>query len=188
MVLLLLSYSGREVYVYATVSSGASADAAIVLGAAIWRDRPSPVFAERINHAINLYRQGRVQALVFTGGKGMGDQLAESEVAVAYALRRGVADQDIYTETESHITYGNLQEAREIMAREGLGSALVVSDPLHMRRAMAIADDLGLEAYPSPTPTTRYRTWRTKSGFLLREARLYTSYLLRRPFMDHAMR
>jgi uncharacterized SAM-binding protein YcdF (DUF218 family) len=181
----LLVYSGQQVYAYAMVSSEVSADAAIVLGAAVWDEEPSPVFAERINHAINLYQHGRVKVLVFTGGKGFGDQMAESEVAKRYAMRHGVAEQHIYCETASHITYKNLRGARIIMAHEGLHHALLVSDPLHMRRAMRMAEDLGLVVYASPTPTTRYKTWRSKRRFLLRESRLYASYLLRRPFMQH---
>jgi uncharacterized SAM-binding protein YcdF (DUF218 family) len=181
----LLVYSGQQVYAYAMVSSEVSADAAIVLGAAVWDGEPSPVFEARINHAINLYQQGRVKVLVFTGGKGLGDQMAESEVAKRYAMRHGVAEQRIYCETTSHITYKNLWGARMIMAREGLRHALLVSDPLHMRRAMRMAEDLGLEVYASPTPTTRYKTWRSKGRFLVRESRLYASYLMRRPFMRH---
>ena len=181
--LLLLAYAGQQVYAYADVTSDVDADAAIVLGAAVWEGEPSPVFAERLNHAIDLYQQERVRVLIFTGGKGWGDQHAESEVAKRYALEHGVAEADVYCEAASHVTSGNLRGARAIIAREALTDALLVSDPLHMRRAMRIAEDLGLTVYPSPTPTTRYRTWRTKLGFLLRESRLYASYLLRRPLM-----
>lgn len=181
--LLLLGYAGQQVYAYASVSTDASADAAIVLGAAVWGGEPSPVFAERINHAVDLYHEGRVEAIVFTGGKGLGDEETEAAVAKAYAVRRGVQDADIHCETSSHVTVQNLRGARRVMAREGLTDALLVSDPLHMRRSMTMAEDLGLTVYPSPTPTSRYETWRTKLGFLLRESRLYASYLVRRGFM-----
>ena len=117
--LLLLGYAGQQVYAYADVTSEADADAAIVLGAAVWEGEPSPVFAERLNHAIDLYQQERVGVLIFTGGKGWGDQHAESEVAKRYALEHGVAEADVYCETASHVTSGNLRGAREIMAREG---------------------------------------------------------------------
>jgi len=65
-------------------------DAAIVLGAGISHDKPSPVFRERINHAIYLYRQGKVEHLIFTGGLGEGETLAESEVARMYAIENAV--------------------------------------------------------------------------------------------------
>jgi uncharacterized SAM-binding protein YcdF (DUF218 family) len=171
-----------DIYAYSAQRDGAAADAAIVLGAAVWGTRPSPVFTERINHAIALYQAGEVRVLVFTGGVGQSDEQAEAEVARDYALQRGVAAQDIYLEIRSRTTYENLREARSVLHELGGGRILVISDPLHMRRAVTIARDLGLDAYPSPTPTSRYETWKTKSGFLLREGYFYASYLLRRPF------
>lgn len=182
---LLLGYAGHQVYTYAGMTTDADADVAIVLGAAVWDGAPSPVFAERIHHAIRLYEAERVDRIVFTGGQGLGDAQSEAEVAKAYALQQGVAEEHIHCERQSHVTYGNLQGAKRVMAREGLRDALLVSDPLHMRRAMRMAEDLGLKVAPSPTPTTRYRTWRSQLRFLLREARLYASYLLRRPWMRH---
>ncbi len=182
-VLCLWLHSAFRIYAYADVRSGVSADAAIVLGAAVWDSEPSPVFAERINHAIDLYHDGRVAALVLTGGRGIGDTLSEAEAARRYAMVRGVPASDLYVETESRITYGNLCGARSVMAREGLTRALLVSDPLHMRRSMHMAEDLGLAVAPSPTPTTRYRTWRTQLGFWMRESRLYAVYRLKRLFL-----
>ena len=79
-----------QIAFYASVRDDGPADAAIVLGAAVWEDAPSPVFAARLDHAITLYHQGRVHALIFTGGVGEGDILAESEVARTYALAQGV--------------------------------------------------------------------------------------------------
>jgi uncharacterized SAM-binding protein YcdF (DUF218 family) len=182
-VLCLWLHSAVQIYAYADVRSSASADAAIVLGAAVWGAEPSPVFAERINHAVDLYHDDRVAVLVLTGGRGVGDTLSEAEVAQRYAMARGVPASDIYVETESHITYGNLRGAQSVMVREGLTCALLVSDPLHMRRSMHMAGDLGLAVAPSPTPTTRYRTWRTRLGFWMRESRLYAVYRLKRVFL-----
>ena len=90
---------------YGATSSQLSADTAIVLGAAVWDSKPSPVFAERINHGLLLYESGQVATLLFTGGVGDHDRLAESEVARAYALQRGVPSHDIFIETRSRITY-----------------------------------------------------------------------------------
>ncbi|HNT75913.1 MAG TPA: YdcF family protein [Anaerolineae bacterium] len=169
-----------QIVSYATEQDDGPADAAIVLGAAVWEGAPSPVFAARLDHAITLYHQGRVPALIFTGGVGEGDSLAESEVARIYALAQGVPATSIFTETVSHVTLTNLTEAKRIVQEQGFDRVLLVSDPLHMKRAVTIARDLGLNAYPSPTPTTRYRTWKTQAGFLLRETYFYTGYLLRR--------
>jgi uncharacterized SAM-binding protein YcdF (DUF218 family) len=175
-----------EIYVYSFTTHQGPADAAIVLGAEVWGEHPSPVFEERIKHAINLYKAGNVRAIVFTGGVGEGDQLAESEVAQKYAVSQGVPAKDVYCETFSHITFENLRGAKEILDRQNLKTALVVSDPLHMKRAITMARDLGIDAYPSPTPTSRYETWRSQSGFLLRETYFYATYLLRRSFLSQS--
>jgi uncharacterized SAM-binding protein YcdF (DUF218 family) len=185
LLLCLLVWYGfllTRIYAYSSQSDAAPADAAIVLGAAVWGTRPSPVFAERINHAIALYQAGEVGALVFTGGVGQNDERAEAEVARDYAVQRGVPVEHIYVETRSRTTYENLLGAKAVLVEQGGGRVLIVSDPLHMKRAVTIARDLGLDAYPSPTPTSRYETWKSKSGFLLREGYFYASYLLRRPF------
>ncbi len=150
-------------------SPDSRANVAIVLGAAVDSREPSPVFRERIVHAITLYREGRVERLLFTGGRAEGDSLAESEAAQAMALAAGVPADAILIETVSATTLANLTEAQALMRNAGLESALIVSDPLHLRRAMAMADALEIDAQPSATPTTRYRTWSTKAPFLARE-------------------
>ena len=133
------------------------ADAAIVLGHAEDRGLPSPVFAERINHGLALYRKGLVGKLVFTGGTPDGEQVALAEVAARYARDKGIPDADMILERYSRITYENLDYAKQLAGEKGLRTYLVVSDPLHMRRAMRMAADLGMDAKASPRqrPGTR---------------------------------
>jgi len=113
-----------EIYSYSSVSDALSADAAIVLGAAAWDGQPSPVFEERIKHAIDLYKAGRVKEIIFTGGVGAGEQVAESIVASAYAIQHGVAKQDVFCETISKFTYENLRGAKAIIQQQHLGRVL----------------------------------------------------------------
>ncbi|KLI64087.1 hypothetical protein AAV99_08550 [Aurantiacibacter marinus] len=150
-------------------SGDVAADVAIVLGAAVSGDTPSPVFRERIAHAINLQEEGRVSHILFTGGRAEGDELGESEAAMAMALEAGVPAQAILTETKSTTTMQNLVNAQLVMRDAGLDNAVIISDPLHMRRAMEMADSLGMIAQPSATPTTRYRSFGAKARFLARE-------------------
>ena len=168
-----------SIQAFSTLSAPVKADAAVVLGAAVWRGQPSPVFQERINHAVRLYQEGQVQSIIFTGGIGLRDDQAESEVARQYAVRQGIPENAIYIETTSTTTYGNLAEAAKLAGQHGVCCVLVVSDPLHMKRAVTMARDLGLEAYPSPTPTSRYRSLRTRLAFLIDETLDYVLYLLR---------
>ncbi len=165
---------------YGGTHDPAAADVAIVLGAAVRHTAPSPVFAARIDHAIALYRRGRVTRIVFTGGVGGGNRHAEAEVARRRAIAAGVPAAAIAVETRSTITYENLVEAKALLSSDPDLRVLVVSDPLHMRRSVTMARDLGLNAHPAPTPTSRYRSWRTKAGFLAREVVFYSLYLVQR--------
>ncbi|HNB51681.1 MAG TPA: YdcF family protein [Anaerolineales bacterium] len=177
-----LIFLALDITLYANQTTSTSADAAIVLGAGVINDQPSPVLRERINHALNLYRAGVVDYLIFTGGIGQGDRMTESEVARQYALEQGIPADRIMIETASHITYENLLEARKIILAQGFDRVLIVSDPLHMRRAMTMADDLDLNAFPSPTPTSAYVSWQRKAKFLAREVFFYAGYLIQRWF------
>lgn len=144
-----------------------SANTAIVLGAAVDTDIPSPVFTARIDHAITLYNEGRVQHLFFTGARSPEDTISEAAAARDYAIAAGVPASEITIEERSRTTRQNLVEAKRRIAANQ--SVLIVSDPLHLRRALMMADRMGFEASASATPTTRYRSLSTQLPFLMRE-------------------
>lgn len=160
---LLLSSS---IVQFGKVTDNTPTNAAIVLGAAVFEDQPSPVFEGRLRHAVSLYKQGIVGALIFTGGRSTEDSLAEAEVGMRYALAQGVPREVIYYETTSKITAENLHYAKELTH---FLTYTIVSDPLHMKRAMHLAAQQGIVAYSSPTPYSAYQSWYTKLPFLLRE-------------------
>lgn len=171
--------TATSIYVYGNNSQNIKADAAIVLGAAVWGEQPSPVFRERINHAINLYKNGNVNKIIFTGGVGESHELAEAIVGQHYAINQGVKASDILTETQSRTTHQNLKNALEVArTHQQLTRFLIVSDPLHLKRAVLMAKNLGIDAYPAPTPTTRYRSLQSQMEFLMRETYFYFVYLV----------
>ena len=158
----------------------APADAIIVLGAAAYDARPSPVFEERIRHGLDLYQRGYAPVLLFTGGYGNGARYAESQVARRYALRQGVPESAILIESTSRNTRENLQQARKLMQQHDLHRVIVVSDPLHMSRALRLSRELGIDALGSPTPSTRFRTVQTQWRFLLQEVYFFHRDLVAR--------
>lgn len=180
--LLLLGLVAVRIYTYGNNVADVNGDAAIVLGAAVWGNEVSPVFRERINHAIDLYRTGKVRKIIFTGGQGNKDELTEAAEARQFAIKNGIPEKDILTEESSHTTYENVVNAKRLADAHGLKKILIVSDPLHMKRAVAMAKDIGLEAYPSPTPTTRYQGWRSQFESLTHETYYYIGYLARTMF------
>jgi uncharacterized SAM-binding protein YcdF (DUF218 family) len=178
VVVLAIVITAVRIYTYGGTSSDMQADAAVVLGAAVWSQGVSPVFRERINHAIDLYRRGKVHKLIFTGGQGNRNEPTEAAAARAYALSNGVAPTDILIEQRSHTTYENLFYAKQLADVHGLKKVLIVSDPMHMKRAIAMAHDIGLDAYPSPTLTTRYKGFRSQVAELSRETFYYLGYMI----------
>lgn len=158
---------------------GSRADAAIVLGAAVDGDRPSPVFEQRIRHGMLLYRQGRVRALIFTGGTANPAVPAEATVAKNFAMAGGIPAAAIATEVVSRTTRGNLVQARAIMKQRGWRRAIVVSDPLHLKRSLAMCSALEMDCHGSATRTSRYRSLKTRAEFLLRELFYYHVFLIR---------
>ncbi|MFN6480686.1 YdcF family protein [Nostoc sp. DedQUE07] len=175
---LAIASSASSIYLYGRSNNNIKADAAIVLGAAVWKEEPSPVFRERINHAINLYKNGFVKTIIFTGGVGESNEPAEAIVGKNYAIAHQVKAADILIETQSRTTHQNLKNALEVANAHQLTKFLIVSDPLHMKRAVLMARGLGMDAHSSPTPTTRYRSFRSQMEFLSRETYFYFVYLV----------
>jgi uncharacterized SAM-binding protein YcdF (DUF218 family) len=160
-----------------TISSGRY-DCAIVLGAEVNGSTPSPVFQARIDHGIALYQARIVSHLIFTGGVGDRAQIAESVAARNIALASGIPDRAISIELVSHTTLENLTESKQIMHDRGLTTAIIVSDPLHLRRSLDLAQGIGIVATPSATPSTRYVSVSTQVPFLLREIYFTIHYWL----------
>jgi len=183
--LLILGFGvlAAQIYSFGSTYSDGPADAAVVLGAAVWTSEVSPVFKERINHGIDLYRNRKVRKLIFTGGQGNRGEPTESSAARQYALQNGVPANDILIEEQSHNTYENIRYAKSLADRHGIRRVLIVSDPLHMKRAITMASDAGFSAEPSPTPSTRYQGFISQVGLLAHETYYYIGYLLRRPFL-----
>ncbi|UGB28758.1 YdcF family protein [Metabacillus sp. B2-18] len=182
---MLITYSTYSIWSFSQKDQLVQSDAAIVLGAAVWGDQPSPVLRERINHSIWLYKNGYVKKVIFTGGKGNEDDYTESEVARDYAMDNGVDEEDILIETKSKITEENLINAFEIATMNNLKTFTIVSDPLHMKRAIMIANDIGMVAYSSPTTTTMYKSFKSKTPFLIREIFFYIGYKCSSPFRNY---
>ncbi|KUI20367.1 hypothetical protein AU193_16575 [Mycobacterium sp. GA-1285] len=168
----ITAFSGR--------SDPASADAAIVLGAAVDDDEPSPVFEERLRHAAALYESGRVDWIVLTGGLGHGDTLSEAEAGRNWLMATGIPVDRLLVETQSRTTKQNFAYALPLLAAHDVDRVLIVSDPLHMRRATRVAADLGLDAHASPTPSSRFKTFHTQIPMLLREVYHSVRYFLTR--------
>lgn len=158
-----------RIYHYSFTYFEIKSDVAIVLGAGTNNGKVSPIFKERINHSILLYNKKLVTKIVFTGGYGIDQKLSDSQAAKNYALRNGVPESDIIIEEKSKITLENLSESKKLMDSLGLETALIISDPLHMKRAIKLAHINKIDCLPSPTKTSMYKSFYTQTNQLIYE-------------------
>ncbi|HEU4563316.1 MAG TPA: YdcF family protein [Gemmatimonadaceae bacterium] len=148
----LLSLAG--VLIWARRDQARRADAIVVLGAAQYVGRPSPVLRARLDHAIELYHRGMAPRLIFTGGTGVGDTTSEAAVSRRYALKRGVPASAIVTENEGHTTRESLRAVAAYLRTHEDTVVILVSDPFHMFRLSILARRMGLDPHTSPTRTS----------------------------------
>ena len=150
-----LFHVARDIEHHSDVEEARSADIIIVLGAAEYRGRPSPVLQARLNHALALYEQGLAPYLLTTGGSGGDPVYTEGEVGRAYLTRHGVPSEAILVEPEGATTAQSLEAAAEIMQRMNLHSCIVVSDGYHIYRIKSFLESRNIRVFGSPRPGAR---------------------------------
>jgi uncharacterized SAM-binding protein YcdF (DUF218 family) len=162
-----------------TDERGRRVDAIVVLGAAHCGSRPSPVFAARLDHAVDLFAEGVAPRVIVTGGKLEGDAFTEAEVARAHLQGRGIPGAAILAETTGRDTAESLTNVAALLKDAGIGAVMLVSDRTHILRTLRIADDLGIEAHGSPTPISPAdRDPRARARATLHELGALARYLL----------
>jgi uncharacterized SAM-binding protein YcdF (DUF218 family) len=129
-------------------------DAIIVLGAAQYNGRPSPVLRARLDHAIGLYREGYAPLIVVTGGVGRGDTTSEAIVGQRYLVAHEVPEEDVVVQPVGRSTRASMTAVGDWLRERGLRRVLLVSDPFHMFRLRLEARRIDLEAYTSPTESS----------------------------------
>ena len=153
-VLSYASFNVLQVWLVGRSDESHAVDAIVVLGAAQYDGRPSPQLQGRLDHALQSWRDGLAPLIVVTGGKLQADRFTEAEAAAKFFTDAGVAPSAIALETSGRTTRESLLGVREILRSRLLHRILIVTDPYHALRARLIAQDLGLQAFVSPTRTS----------------------------------
>jgi uncharacterized SAM-binding protein YcdF (DUF218 family) len=184
-IVLLLGISAYGIRLYQQIRDSAvrdeaqQADAIVVLGAAQYNGRPSPVLKARLDHAYSLYNRGYAGAIITTGGYGPDPNFSEAHVGTQYLVNKGVDPATIVTEQGSGTTQDSIRAAVVLMQAKGWKTALVVSDGFHLFRLKRMFEDNGVRAYTSPAPASpielaaSQRFWHS-----LREVLLFSVYQL----------
>lgn len=128
------------------------ASAIVVMGAAQWNGRPSPILQGRLDHAVDLYDQGAAPLIVVTGGKQVGDRVTQGFSGYEYLRDHGVPEAAIKVEVDGTNSYEELSASALILTDAQVGQdVVIVTDPYHALRVEEIADEVGLHAQVSPT-------------------------------------
>ena len=148
--LIYIAYLSVRIEQQSSREEARPADVILVLGAAEYHGRPSPVLRARLDHALALYRRGIAPRIMTTGGAGGDPVFTESTVGRSYLISQGVPSEAIIVETEGESTVHSVALAGEILRRMGLGSVVVVSDGYHIYRVKRMLESDGLRVYGSP--------------------------------------
>lgn len=171
--LLLAAWLGSALAIigFASRDNARSADAIVVLGAAQYAGRPSPVLKARLDHALQLWERKLATRLIVTGGVGPGDVTSEAAVARTYIERQGVPADSILLEPAGRTTSESMQAVATIMESNGMERAVLVSDPFHMFRLWLLSRRYGITAHTSPVRGNSARNDRSQRwGYILRES------------------
>ena len=140
------------------------ADTIVVLGVAQYDGRPSPQLAARLDHVLTLWNDDVAPTIVVTGGNQPGDRFTEAEASKIYLVDRGVSEDVILMEDEGTTTYESLAAVAELLDDLQVGDGarievVVVTDPYHAYRSKLTAEEVGLKAHASSTPTSVVTGW-----------------------------
>ncbi len=153
-VALLWAASMAAVLVWSSMDQARPAGSIVVLGAAQYDGKPSPVLKARLDHGIDLWKRKMGRVIVLTGGQAPGDTTSEAAVGRAYARKHGVPDSAILVEDQGRTSRESMLAVADTLGKRGIKTAILVSDPFHMLRLWIMGRRFGLTAYTSPTRTS----------------------------------
>lgn len=154
-VVAIWALSAAAVLIWSTRDESRPVAAIVVLGAAQYAGRPSPVLRARLDHAIELWRRGLAPVIICTGGRGPRDTTSEAEASRVYIKQQiAIADANLLVETHGRTSVESMRAVADTMHARGMQDAIVVSDPFHMLRLKVLGYRLGITAYTSPTRTS----------------------------------
>lgn len=174
----LVWYTTCAIIINAQPPRHSQADAAIVLGAAVYGVRPSPLYRARLEHAVALYQEGVVPKLIFTGGVGWRDTVSEAEVGREFALAHGIPESAILIEPTSTSTRENLYHLLPLLQEQQINKVAIVTTPFHIKRSLFIARHYGLDAVGAPTFRTVWLPNGTRHFLFVREVFAVLHHLL----------
>ncbi|MET9823705.1 ElyC/SanA/YdcF family protein [Streptomyces sp. NPDC006349] len=138
-----------------TVADVPRTEVAVVFGAGLWDGEPSPYLAHRLDAAAELYRAGRIEVVLVTGDNSR-EEYDEPDAMRAYLVRHGVPDGRIVGDYAGFDTWDSCVRAKKIF---GVDRAVLISQGFHIRRAVALCQEAGVESYGVGVDAEHDVTW-----------------------------
>ena len=178
LVLCLIIFTAVElpIMMIGLTTTPVVSDVIIVLGAKLIGNEPSTMLRLRLEEAIRLTQAGYSPMIIVSGAQGADENTSEAAAMRDYLISHGIDSQHIITEDKSYSTYQNLANCRLLMQNYGFNKAIIVSNKSHMRRALKLAQDLGINASGSAAPMANNPYLTTKQ--YLREGAAMLSLLV----------
>jgi uncharacterized SAM-binding protein YcdF (DUF218 family) len=174
---LLMGGTAFRVWQYGRIDDRSHADVILVLGAAQYNGAPSSILQARLEHAKTLYDQGVASEIVTVGGRQPTDRYTEAQASDRYLVKKGVPTGRIIEVNTGNDTLASLRAAAQVLKQHNWNTAVLVSDPWHMYRSRAMAQDSGIDAWTSPThsgPAVQTRV--TQFRYIVRETAAMLDY------------
>jgi SanA protein len=146
---LYVSRSSRP-YQIASANAVAPRDVAIVPGSSVFRGRPNLHLARRLQGALELYQQGRVQRILVSGNEDAGEVSAMSR----WLMERGVRERDLLQDPNGVRTLETMRNAAD---RFDIRSAIISTQGLYLDRTLFLARESGIDALGIPAVAGRLR-------------------------------
>jgi len=161
LVLLFGGYlvvTGVQVYLTSRHHDARPAQAIVVMGAAQYNGVPSPDLVARLQDASGLWHRQLAGTVVVTGSRKPADKYTEAQASEVWLVAHGVPSAHI-VEVGGDDSWTNLSLAATALQQRGLTKILIVTDGFHEDRCLAIASNLGLQAWPVPASHSPIRGW-----------------------------
>jgi uncharacterized SAM-binding protein YcdF (DUF218 family) len=182
---LVVGGTAFRVWQFGRIDDRGRADVIVVLGAAQYNGDPSSILRARLDHAKTLYDAGVAREIVTVGGRKPKDRYTEAQAGDRYLASKGVPADRIIAVNAGIDTLASLQAAVVVLREHGWSTAVLVSDPWHMYRSEAMAEDSGITAWTSPTHSgPAVQTRNTQFRYIARETAAVLFYRVTRAPAD----
>lgn len=173
---LIAIFIEADIVTFGRKAKPSKANCIIVLGCQVFGTNPSPFLQTRLNEGLRLYNEGYGEYIIVSGGKGPGEDVTEAEAMKKYLVDKGVESKNIFIEDKSNSTMENLVLSKEIMDKNKLKDAVIVSNKYHLRRVSLMAKRISIDASYSGVFVKQYKFLEYKGH--LREAMALVKYLI----------